>query len=240
MSERSDAFAARLLNCYAAAVHDVLRSMGQGRCVLPPNIKPLDPTKKLAGEVYTVSGHVDMTRDPHDTLVQWTGLLSQAPAGKVLVCQPHTYEIALMGELSAETLNFRGIRGYVVDGGCRDTDFILELGFPVFCTFTTPTVAVSATINAATFPGKRQCGGPPLPVGRAGDESDFASEISHHAGLAAAAALSRIPLRYGWRYSSRSTSSGGTFEPRASPVRRYRTSAGVGTRSSGRASGPAR
>jgi regulator of RNase E activity RraA len=79
-----------------------------------------------------------MTRDPHDTLVQWTGLLSQAPAGKVLVCQPHTYEIALMGELSAETLNFRGIRGYVVDGGCRDTDFILELGFPVFCTFTTP------------------------------------------------------------------------------------------------------
>jgi regulator of RNase E activity RraA len=43
-----------------------------------------------------------------------------------------------MGELSAETLNFRGIRGYVVDGGCRDTDFILELGFPVFCSFNTP------------------------------------------------------------------------------------------------------
>ena len=43
-----------------------------------------------------------------------------------------------MGELSAETLNFRGVRGYVVDGGCRDTDFILELGFPVFCSFTTP------------------------------------------------------------------------------------------------------
>ena len=57
---------------------------------------------------------------------------------KVLVCQPHTYDIALMGELSAETLNFRGVRGYVVDGGCRDTDFILELGFPVFCSFTTP------------------------------------------------------------------------------------------------------
>ena len=138
MSERSDALAARLLNCYAAAVHDVLRSMGYDRCVLPPNIKPLDPTRKLAGEIYTVSGHVDSTRDPHDTLVQWTGLLSKAPPGKVLVCQPNTYEIALMGELSAETLNFRGIRGYVVDGGCRDTDFILGLGFPVFCSFNTP------------------------------------------------------------------------------------------------------
>ena len=138
MSERSDALAARLLTCYAAAVHDVLRSMGYDRCVLPPNIKPLDPTRKLAGEIYTVSGHVDSTRDPHDTLVQWTGLLSKAPPGKVLVCQPNTYEIALMGELSAETLNFRGIRGYVVDGGCRDTDFILGLGFPVFCSFNTP------------------------------------------------------------------------------------------------------
>ena len=138
VSEKSDLLAARLMNCYAAAVHDVLRGMGHGRCVLPPSIKPLDPTKKLAGEIYTVSGHIDITRDPHDTLVQWTGLLSKAPPGKVLVCQPHTYDIALMGELSAETLNFRGVRGYVVDGGCRDTDFILELGFPVFCSFTTP------------------------------------------------------------------------------------------------------
>jgi 4-hydroxy-4-methyl-2-oxoglutarate aldolase len=85
-----------------------------------------------------VSGHVDVTRDPHDTLLQWTGLLSKAPTGKVLVCQPNTHAIALMGELSAETLHFRGVRGYVVDGGCRDTQFILELGFPVFCSFNTP------------------------------------------------------------------------------------------------------
>jgi len=138
MTDHADILATRLLNCYAAAVHDVLRGMGYERCVLPSNIRPLDPARKLAGEIYTVSGHIDFTRDPHDTLVQWTGLLSKAPAGKVLVCQPNTYEIALMGELSAETLNFRGVRGYVVDGGCRDTDFILELGFPVFCSFTTP------------------------------------------------------------------------------------------------------
>ena len=138
MSDRSDDLAARLEKCYAAAVHDVLRAMGAGPCVLPPAIKPLDPSRPLTGEVFTVSGHVDTTRDPHDTLVQWTGLLSRAPKGKLLVCQPNTYDIALMGELSAETLQFRGVRGYVVDGGCRDTDFIIKLGFPVFCSFTTP------------------------------------------------------------------------------------------------------
>ncbi len=128
----------RLAALYTGAVHDVLRAMGHPNCVLPSEIKALDPVKKLAGEVYTVSGHIDQSRDPHDTLVQWTGLLSKAPAGKVLVCQPNTHMVALMGELSAETLHYKNVRGYVVDGGCRDTEFILNIGFPVFCSFNTP------------------------------------------------------------------------------------------------------
>jgi regulator of RNase E activity RraA len=32
----------------------------------------------------------------------------------------------------------RGVLGYVVDGGSRDTDLVLEQGFPVFCAFLTP------------------------------------------------------------------------------------------------------
>ncbi len=43
-----------------------------------------------------------------------------------------------MGELSAETLKLKGVRGYVADGGCRDVRFILELGFPVWCRYLTP------------------------------------------------------------------------------------------------------
>ncbi len=128
----------RLEACHAAAVHDVLRAMGHGNCVLPPEIRALDPARKLAGEIFTVSGHLDNSLDPHHTLLEWTGLLSRAPAGKVLVCQPNTHAVALMGELSAETLQFRGVRGYVVDGGCRDAGFILDIGFPVFCSFNTP------------------------------------------------------------------------------------------------------
>jgi len=128
----------RLEKLYTGAVHDVLRAMGHPRCTLPHQIKALDPTKKVAGEVYTISGHLDQTQNAHDTLVQWTGLLSKAPSGKVLVCQPHTDMVALMGELSAETLQHKGVLGYVVDGGCRDTEFILKIGFPVFCSFNTP------------------------------------------------------------------------------------------------------
>lgn len=136
----------RLSCCYSGAIHDVLRAMGHERCVLPPTIRPLDPTKRLAGPVWTVSGHVDRRQSAHDTLLGWTTLLSRALSGHVVVCQPHNQEVALMGELSAETLLNKGVLGYVVDGGCRDTDFILELGFPVFHSFFTPSDIVGRWI----------------------------------------------------------------------------------------------
>lgn len=112
--------------------------MGHEHCVLPPAIKAIAPGTRLAGPVWTVSGRIDRTRSRDETLLSWCTLLSRAPAGHVVVCQPHNHEIALMGELSAQTLQARGVLGYVVDGGSRDTDLVLEQGFPVFCAFLTP------------------------------------------------------------------------------------------------------
>ena len=64
--------------------------------------------------------------------------LSKAPADKVLICQPNDNNIALMGELSAETLQKKNIRGYIADGGCRDLEFINKIDFPVWSKFYTP------------------------------------------------------------------------------------------------------
>ena len=128
----------RLMACYASAVHDVLRGLGIDNCVLPPEIMSLRAGQKLAGEIYTISGHVDRTLTRHESLLAWTQVLSRVPGGKVLVCQPNTKEIALMGELSARALMVKDSKGYVVDGRCRDVDFILDLNFPVFCELNTP------------------------------------------------------------------------------------------------------
>ena len=128
----------RLASCYTGAVHDVLRMMGYDRIALPPAIKAIAPGTRLAGPVWTVSGHIDRTKSRHECLLGWCTLLSKAPPGHVVVCQPNTHEIALMGELSAQTLQARGVLGYVVDGGSRDTDLVLAQGFPVFCAFLTP------------------------------------------------------------------------------------------------------
>ncbi len=128
----------RLAKTYTGVVHDVMRARGLKDFTLPPTIRPLDPDQVLAGVVATVSGKVDPSADPHATLLGWTGLLSKARAGTVLICQPNNSTVAHMGELSAETLKLKGVRGYVVDGGCRDVDFILKQGFPVWCRYLTP------------------------------------------------------------------------------------------------------
>jgi regulator of RNase E activity RraA len=128
----------RLATTYTGVVHDVMRAMGLRDFTLPPDIRPLFPEQVLAGVVATVSGRVDSSAGAHETLLGWTGLLSKARPDTVLICQPNDATVAHMGELSAETLKLKGVRGYVADGGCRDVNFILELGFPVWCRYFTP------------------------------------------------------------------------------------------------------
>jgi len=137
---------ARLAACYTGAVHDVLRMMGHDDVVLPPSIKAIAPGTRLAGPVWTVAGHLDRTRSRHECLLGWCTLLARAPRDHVVVCQPNNHEVALMGELSAQTLAARGVLGYVVDGGSRDTDLVLQQGFPVFCSFLTPSDIVERWI----------------------------------------------------------------------------------------------
>jgi regulator of RNase E activity RraA len=145
----SRALRERLSACYTGAVHDVLRQMGHAQIVLPPSIRSIAPGQKLAGPVWTVAGHIDRSKSRHDCLLGWCTLLARAPAGHVVVCQPHNHEVALMGELSAQTLAARGVLGYVVDGGSRDTEHVLQQGFPVFCSFFTPSDIVERWIPHA-------------------------------------------------------------------------------------------
>ncbi len=132
----------RLEKCYTGAVYDVLREKGMKNTILPHEIKSIDPSKKIAGRIWTCSGEIDESLDKDTTMLSWTEMLSKAPKDSVVICQPNDGTIAHMGELSAETLKYRGVRGYIVDGGCRDVDFILKLGFPVFCKYFTPSDVV--------------------------------------------------------------------------------------------------
>ncbi len=128
----------RLQACYSGAVYDVLRAKGYKNQTLPHYIQPLNKSHILAGRVFTIQGDKIETLSDNETLLMWCELLSKIPADVVVICQPNDHTMAHMGELSAETLTLKKVRGYIVDGGCRDSAFILKLGFPVFCKYFTP------------------------------------------------------------------------------------------------------
>lgn len=151
--EFNDGYAERLEKCYSGAVYDVLRAMGMPAQILPRVIRPLHPNRPLAGRIFTVSGRVDFTVDSHTTLLEWTKMLSRAPANSVVVCQPNDDSLAHMGELSAETFVHRGVRGYLCDGGCRDTVKIEQTGFRVWFRYHTPRDVVGRWVPDA-FPSR--------------------------------------------------------------------------------------
>jgi len=140
----------RLLRCYTSVLHDTMRGMGLRNMTLPHQIVPLIPGQVLCGPAFTVEGRIDDTADPHRTLLAWTGLLSEAPAGHVWVCQPNDPVTALMGELSAETLQKKGLYGCVIDGGIRDVEAMQKLGFQNWYRFKTPRDIVGRWLPRAT------------------------------------------------------------------------------------------
>ncbi|MEM1316041.1 MAG: RraA family protein [Pseudomonadota bacterium] len=139
----------RLAGCYTGVVHDVMRAMGLRDFTLPPRLRPLMPETRMAGPAFTILGRVDPTADAHETLLAWTGLLSKCPEGHVWVNQPNDSTVAHMGELSAETLRDKGVRGAVADGMIRDADFLIELGFQTWCSGFTPRDIVGWWLPAA-------------------------------------------------------------------------------------------
>ncbi len=133
-----DLISRRLRKLYTGIVHDIMRGMGLKDFTLPAPIRSFTVAQPIAGPVFTVRGRVDRNADPHETLLAWTGFLSQAKPGHVVVIQPNDDTVAHMGELSGETLMRKGIPGVVIDGGVRDVEFLIDMKLPVYAHYATP------------------------------------------------------------------------------------------------------
>jgi len=128
-----------LLLLNSSIIHDALRIESYSNQTLPSEIIPLQFENTIAGKVWTISGSLKKNIKESDSLLSWTNFLSKSQDNSIIVCQPNNHEIALMGELSAETLKLKNIRGYITDGGCRDVTRIKsEIKLPVYCRFNTP------------------------------------------------------------------------------------------------------
>jgi 4-hydroxy-4-methyl-2-oxoglutarate aldolase len=106
----------------SATIHEAQGKIG----ALSHEVKPLDPTRRLAGRALTV-----LTR-PGDNRALHLALLEAQP-GDVLVIDAFGWkEAGVWGDVLTAAAQHTGIAGVVVNGAVRDADTIIELGFPVF------------------------------------------------------------------------------------------------------------
>lgn len=137
-ASRSDSLPRRFARVYTAAVTDVLDAMGLLRQTLPPAIQPLAPDMRVAGYAFPARGRPRKQGPRDEVLRRFLGMLGDVPRDSVLVIQANDNAAAHFGELSAESLRARGVRGVVVDGSTRDAASIARLRFPTFVRFRTP------------------------------------------------------------------------------------------------------
>lgn len=114
-------------------------------------IKPIDPESKLIGRAYTCSC------PPGDNLTIHKAVLECKP-GDVLVVNCCSYMGGgVFGELLAVACMYRGLAGVIIDGACRDSQEIKEMGFPVFVRGFNPGGTVKETLGHTGVP--IVCGG---------------------------------------------------------------------------------
>jgi 4-hydroxy-4-methyl-2-oxoglutarate aldolase len=123
---------------YTGAISDILDEMGLTEQVLPKEIQSILPGQTLAGRALTLLGGLTTSNDADIIFRPFLRMLGEIQPDDVLVSQPNDSLVAHLGELSSETAQHRGARGAVIDGGVRDVDYIIRLGFPVFARYKTP------------------------------------------------------------------------------------------------------
>ncbi|HIJ55616.1 MAG TPA: RraA family protein [Deltaproteobacteria bacterium] len=122
-----------------STIADLLDEMGLKGIMY--GIRPVEPGARMVGPAVTikeVSGDVGTYTDSDFSIGT---VIESAESGDILVFDNAGKEISTWGGLATTAAKERGIAGAVIDGGCRDADDTIEMGFPIFSRHITPTPA---------------------------------------------------------------------------------------------------
>jgi 4-hydroxy-4-methyl-2-oxoglutarate aldolase len=114
---------------YAASI---LADVAGRRGALDGRIAPLTPSTRLAGPAFTIEVR------PGDNLMIHAAMQLAKPGDVLVIDGKGDTTCALMGTIMMNACRQLGIAGVVIDAAVRDSEEIVEMGYPVYAVGTNP------------------------------------------------------------------------------------------------------